>query len=211
MLRVNDLPMNSLAYRRTTDDQLCQIHQATLEILEDIGVRFQDAEALEIFRRGGAMVDDNVVHIPSWRVEWALRCAPKRLTLFNQNGDPAIHLQGRVSYYGNGSDLPYIIDHRTGERRLAIQQDVVEIVRVLDHLENVDFVMSGFLPRDVPVEKAEVLLSRVVSGFFLVSQCPGGQFVDDGPGAGVVCQFTDFVEAGREAARQQGDDRDDDQ
>ena len=157
MLESNTQSLDSVYYRRFTDSQLNRVHEATLEILEDIGIRFQDDEALRVFRNSGAAVEGNLVRIPSSRVEWALRAAPKQLTLYDQQGQPAIRLRGRRAYFGNGSDLPYIIDHRTGERRRAVLQDVEEIVRLLDELEHIDFVMSGFLPSDVPVDKVEPL------------------------------------------------------
>ena len=154
MLRANDLSIDSLLYRRLTEVQLDKLHQATLEVLVDAGIRFAEPEALEIFKKGGAYVDGSLVRIPVHLVEWALRTAPKHLTLYDQVGEPAIHLNGRVSYFGNGSDLLYIIDHRTGERRLPELQDVVDNTRVLNKLDNINFIMSGFLPRDVPVDKA---------------------------------------------------------
>lgn len=157
MLRANDTSLDSLYYRRLTDSQLDRLHDATLEILESIGVRFKDPEAVDIFRKAGAMIDGDLVRIPRDRVEWALRCVPKALILYSQDGLPAIRLSGRQAYFGNGSDLLYVIDHRTNERRLPQLQDVIDIVRVLDTLDGIDFVMSGFLPRDVPVEKAELL------------------------------------------------------
>ena len=157
MLRTNDVSLDSIYYRRFTDSQLDRLHQATLEILEDIGIRFRESEALEIFRKAGALVDGDLVRIPSRRVEWALRTVPKRLLLYDQTGRPALRLEGRCAYFGNGSDLLYIIDHRTGERRDAALQDVRDMMRLLDSLEYIDFVMSGFSPRDVPVEKVQRL------------------------------------------------------
>ena len=157
MLGANETSLEPIHHHRFTDSQLDRLHQATLEILEDIGVHFAASEALEIFRKGGATVDGDLVRIPSRRVEWALRTAPKRLVLYDQTGHPAIRLEGRCAYFGNGSDLPNIIDHTTGERRDPVLQDVHEMTRLLDSLEHIDFVMSGFLPKDVPVDKVERL------------------------------------------------------
>ena len=148
---------NVLYHRRLSDSQMEHIHQATLEILAEIGVRFREREALAIFQKGGAQVDGDLVRIPRALVDWALRAVPKNLTLYDQKGNPAIELAGRCAYYGNGSDLLYIIDHRTGVRREPTLQDVHETMSVLNSLEHIDFVMSGFLPRDVPVNKAERL------------------------------------------------------
>jgi trimethylamine--corrinoid protein Co-methyltransferase len=61
-------------------------------------------------------------------------------------------LEKKRSYYGTGSDCLYIVDHRTGERRRAVLQDVVEGVRVCDALSHIDFVMSMFLPADLDPE-----------------------------------------------------------
>ena len=47
-------------------------------------------------------------------------------------------------------------DNRTGERRNSRISDVVETMRVCESLPNIDFVMSMFLPWDVP----EPLLDR---------------------------------------------------
>ena len=79
----------------------------------------------------------------------------REIVLFNREGEPAIKLSGRCAYYGNGSDLLYIIDHRTGERRLPLLQDLREMITLLDSLPYFDFVMSGFIPSDVPSDKVQ--------------------------------------------------------
>ena len=162
MPRANDVSLDSVQYRRFSASQLDRLMQAAFEILEDIGMRFGEPEAVETLRRAGATVDGDLVRIPSARVEWALRAAPKRLAIYNQTGSPALRLQGRCAWFGNGSDLPYIIDHRTGQRRKAVLQDVRDILQLLEALEHIDFVMSGFLPQDVPVERSERLQMQVM-------------------------------------------------
>lgn len=199
MLRANDLSIDSLLYRRLTEVQLDKLHQATLEVLEDAGIKFTEPEALEIFKKGGAHVEGQLVRIPVHLVEWALRTAPKHLTLYDQAGEPAIHLNGRVSYFGNGSDLLYIIDHRTGERRLPELQDVVDIMRVLNKLDNINYIMSGFLPRDVPVEKAELLQTREMLKY---SNKPLVYVVTELSLAQKVIEMAEIVAGGEEALRQ---------
>ena len=145
-----------MMFERLSTRQLDQLHAASLEVLQKSGVRFLDTDALRILRQAGCeVVDDNLVRFPPNLVEWALETVPKEMTLYNQRGEPAIHLAGRTAYYGNGSDLLYIIDHRTGQRRRPILQDVRESVTLIEALPDMDFVMSGFLPTDVPIEDAE--------------------------------------------------------
>ena len=40
-----------------TDDELYEIHLATLEVLEKTGLLFDDEEALEVLDGGGAIID----------------------------------------------------------------------------------------------------------------------------------------------------------
>ena len=163
MFDVNGMVLTSPYYRRLTEDQLQALHAATLEILQRTGVRFDHPEALELFRKGGASISEgNRVRIPPWRVEWALRSAPKHLTIYDQLGQPAIRLSGRKAYYGNGSSLLYVMDHRTGERRRAVLQDGVDAIRLLDALPDYDFVMSFSLPSDVPGDLAHLQQMRVM-------------------------------------------------
>ncbi|MBW2148114.1 MAG: trimethylamine methyltransferase family protein [Deltaproteobacteria bacterium] len=158
MIESNAVQFLSPQYRRLSETQLRRIHEASLEILEHIGVRLYEEEAVILCKKAGMdVVDGNLVYFPSWRVEWALGIVPKQIVLYDQEGTPRIRLSGQRSYYGNGSDLLFIIDHHSGIRRKAVFQDVRDIIWLLDALPGYDFVMSGFLPSDVPTERAECM------------------------------------------------------
>ena len=66
-----------------------QVHRATLKILREHGVIFEDARALDLFRRAGIKVDDaeQRVFFPPEFVEQQIRKAPARFTLHAR--DPA--------------------------------------------------------------------------------------------------------------------------
>ncbi|MDP6778418.1 MAG: trimethylamine methyltransferase family protein [Candidatus Latescibacteria bacterium] len=138
--------------QRLTNTQLDKLHAATLQVMERSGVRFLDDDALDVFRSAGCRVDGNLVRFSPDLIERSLDTCPKQLTLCDQEGQARIELAGRCAYYGNGSDLLFIIDHRTGERREPVLQDLRDMMTVLDALPDIDFVMSGFIPRDVPGE-----------------------------------------------------------
>jgi len=140
----------SYGLRILSDDQLTQIHQASLEILSRTGVRVCEGEALALLRDAGCSVSDNdVVRFPAEVVEEALHHAPSRIVLNNRTSEPQIALEGQKSYFGTGSDLPYTLDLETGERRPSLLSDVESTARLADSLPNLDFVMSMALPSDV--------------------------------------------------------------
>jgi trimethylamine--corrinoid protein Co-methyltransferase len=160
-----ELPMNipGVQIDRLTTDQCTTIHNASLEVLERTGVQLHFQEAVEMLRKAGARVSEgNRVRVPASLVEKALNTAPKQVQIFDRQGEPAMLLGGRNNYYGSGSDCLYIVDHRTNQRRRAVLQDVVEGARVGDALANVDFVMSMFLPSDVPPQISDVLQMEIM-------------------------------------------------
>lgn len=166
--------MNS-AWARLTQEQCQQLHNASLEILERTGARLFNDEALALVRKAGAkVVEENRVHIPARLVEQALSTVPKSVTLHDRNGRPVMPLEGNNYFFGPGSDCLNIIDHRSGERRQPVLQDVVEAMRVCDALNEMDFVMSMFLPSDVGQDIAdryqmEVMLQNTTKPIVLVT------------------------------------------
>ena len=141
----------SLGYRLFDDSQLAEIHQASLEILRRTGVRVHHGGALDLLSAAGCTINDgNLVKFPAAVVEEALKTAPSKIVLYGRDGGPRVHLEGRRTFFGTGSDLPNILDLETGERRLSLLSDVADTARLADSLPNLDFVMSMALPSDVP-------------------------------------------------------------
>lgn len=139
-----------------SQDELKEIHRATLEVLERTGVKVYDDEALSLLKNAGAMVEGNLVRIPSFLVEEAIRVAPKRITMCTRDGERVMFLEGGKVYYGTGSDTPYILDSFTGEYRLTVREDVEKVSLICDYLPNIDFVMSMGLVKDSPTEVSDI-------------------------------------------------------
>jgi len=138
-------------FRNLDQAQIDVLHDASLEIMERTGMRFFDQEALDLFKKAGCHVSDgNIVHIPSKLVDWARSTVPENVDIFDRNQQCAMQLGGDRTHYGVGSDCMSIYDLKTGEHRKAVIDDVIDGVRLVDALPNMDFVMSMFLPSDVP-------------------------------------------------------------
>ncbi len=151
------MTQNFLHISRLSDEQVKKIHAASLEILERTGVRLDLPEAVEILKKAGAKTsEDNRVHVPHKLVEMALSTAPKEVTLYDRHGKPVMPLSGNRCFFGPGSDCLNIIDHRSGERRKPVLEDVEQGARLCDALPNIDFVMSMVLPSDVDQTLADI-------------------------------------------------------
>ena len=156
VLQSNYTSFDTPRFRKLSDDQLEQLHHASLEILDRTGVRLFEPEALELLKKKGIQAEDgNRVRIPPALVEWALTVAPKRAVLCNRNGQRVMPLERNNVFYGPGSDCPNVIDLRSGERRAGILQDIIDAIRVCDALPNIDFLMSFCIASDLPQATAD--------------------------------------------------------
>ncbi|NIR87576.1 [trimethylamine--corrinoid protein] Co-methyltransferase, partial [Candidatus Bathyarchaeota archaeon] len=65
-----------------SNDEVCNIHIATLEVLERTGVIVREKKALKLLDQAGAIVDykKNLVKIPDYLVKEAVAKTPKSFT-----------------------------------------------------------------------------------------------------------------------------------
>lgn len=144
------LRQRSPQLRVLSQSQIEVIHRATLEILRRTGVEVENERLRGLMAEAGCWVEGRRVRIPPDLVEWALRAAPSRVVLATRAGDPALRLEGRRGYFGTGSDTPFVIDVDSGQRRPARLEDVVNVARLVDGLENIEFLMCMGIASDVP-------------------------------------------------------------
>jgi trimethylamine--corrinoid protein Co-methyltransferase len=162
-------------YRLLTEEQIKEIHRASLEVLETAGVRLLHDGAVQLLRDAGCRVrGENIVQIPNWLVEECIRSAPSRITIYDQQGSEAMRLEGRNIHFGLGTDLISTYDLKMGETRPSRLQDVVNAARVADYCEEIDFIASFGLPSDVPtnsmyVECAKAMMENSTKPFFFTA------------------------------------------
>ncbi|MDH7486644.1 MAG: trimethylamine methyltransferase family protein [Anaerolineae bacterium] len=150
-------------YRLLSEEQVQEIHRASLELLETVGVRVSHEGGVQLLRAAGCRVKGNdIVQIPNWLVEEAIRSAPSRITIYNRKGEEAMRLQGRTIHFGLGTDLINTVDLRTGQIRRSLLQDVVNAARVADYCPEIDFIASFGLPADVPTNAMYIECARVM-------------------------------------------------
>ena len=128
------------------------LHHATLKILEKTGVEMQDPQGKDLLLEAGAWESDGRIKIPERIVDEAIASAPSCIPMYDQLGRLAMPLELERVFFGSGSDTTFTWDIESGERRRATAQDAENMARVVDGLDNLDFVMSMANPSDVPVD-----------------------------------------------------------
>jgi trimethylamine--corrinoid protein Co-methyltransferase len=134
-------------------EQLERILRAAYRVLEETGIEIRSAAALEVFRRGGALVDEatQIVRLGREVVEAHLAHAPEQFVLHARNPDRHLQVGGKVVNFGPVNGAPNISDAERG-RRYGDLQGFRDILR-LTHALGILHWQGGIVvePVDVPV------------------------------------------------------------
>ncbi len=99
-----------------SDDELESIHQASLTVLEEIGMDFNLPEARDMLKSAGAEIAGERVRMPRGLVESCLESVPAEFTLHARNPENSIRLGGDAMVFGNVSSPPNCSDTDNGRR-----------------------------------------------------------------------------------------------
>lgn len=144
-----------------TQEQVQRIHDASLEILEDVGLKVRYEPARALFAKHGCKVDSetNIVKFPREVVEKYRKMVPPKFTFgardpkFNKtipNDSPVIV---------TASSAPDIIDPETGKERRAESVDIARIAHLINELPGYDMFSISTLADDAP--KDQFTISRL--------------------------------------------------
>ncbi|EHL09098.1 trimethylamine methyltransferase [Desulfitobacterium hafniense DP7] len=97
------------------------IHQHTLDILENVGVKFENPVALEIFAGHGAKVSGDTVYLGEKMIHEALRTTPSQFTRYSGKGSYVVGGGSKITMPADGSI--YISDN--GMIRKMTNQDII--------------------------------------------------------------------------------------
>ena len=139
-------------------EEISRIHQTSLRILEEGGLKVPLPEALEVYRKGGAHIgsDGQTVKIPFKLVEQALQTAPRKILLCGRDSANDLVLEERRVYAGTGGGELHVLDLETQKLRMATLKDVADLARLVDGLNEIDFYIRAVEAQDISLEKLDV-------------------------------------------------------
>jgi trimethylamine---corrinoid protein Co-methyltransferase len=146
-----------LSYRPVeilSGDEIEAIHQASLTILETVGMKVLDGEARRVLRGAGASVDEPrfVVTFDRAMIEEKLRLAPPNFVLHASNPERALEIGGGVTAFTSVGGPAYVTDLDRG-RRAGSYAEVCEYLKLIQSLNIVHQEGGGpFEALDLPQE-----------------------------------------------------------
>ncbi len=137
-------------YLPLTESEILRIHNAALDVLEQIGLINAIPSCIEIFTKAGASIsEEGRLVIPRAMVEDALATAARHFPLYAQ--DPKYDLEpwGKKVHFGTAGAAVHMVDSETGEYRESMLNDLYDVARLVDTLDNIHFYQRSLVPRDM--------------------------------------------------------------
>ncbi len=162
--KIKSISNPRLSLNILSPEQVQRIHTATLDIIENVGVRFPSKKALDIWEAHGAVVDRStmVVKAPGHLIESALKKAPPAYDLAGRDPSQDLALDGNHVFVGTDGCGVEVLDIHTGQRRRSCLQDVADIARIADKTEEVAFHWVPVSAQDCPPETRSLHELRAV-------------------------------------------------
>ncbi|MEM1151060.1 MAG: trimethylamine methyltransferase family protein [Pseudomonadota bacterium] len=122
-------------------EQIEAIHQTSLRILSDLGIRVLSNRALELLAAAGANVshDDGIVRIGADLVEEALQTAPETFTLSGRNPEKKLTIGARHTAFSLVAGPPSVHDCVNG-RRSGNLVDYENFIRLAHHFNAIHII-----------------------------------------------------------------------
>jgi len=137
-----------------------RVHEASLELLENVGLLVRNEKAREIFAKHGCMVDNqsSIVKFPPKVVEECRQSFVPTYTFTARDPEFDRTIPDDRPIVVTGSSAPDIIDPKTGEERRATSHDIANIAYLINELPGFDVFSISTLADDAP--KGQFSISR---------------------------------------------------
>ena len=137
-------------------EELNKIHDASIDLLETVGVRFDDDEAVDLFKSNGFKVDGKIVFFAEKNIRSALDTAPSKFKLVARDPVKSVTIGGDdfALVPGYGASL---ITSNAGLQRQTTLADYHKFCQLVQTSKVIN--VNGFLmvsPSDIPVDTAHL-------------------------------------------------------
>jgi len=141
-------------------EQINAIHEYSLKILENTGIRVESKNAQKIFGKSKhTRLDGETVYINRELVNQSINLAPENVEIFTKSGELAFHLgnkQGKETHFGIGVTNTYFQDIETN-RVVPFKRNHMQVSSALGNaLEHIDMISTIGIPSNVEVQKLDL-------------------------------------------------------
>lgn len=168
-------------YRIFTEEEVKKINEGVMWILSEVGIEVNSEQAWKIFKEAGAIIESGskIVKLPRPMVEDAIDKAPSQVILYGRDPKHNLYLEDSRVYFGTGGTVLFILDLETGEKRKTTIDDIANVGRLVDALDNIHFYLLPLYPNEL--KKDDVDINRFYAGLKSTKKhIMGGIYTMDG-------------------------------
>ncbi len=128
------------------DELTTKILDEAKRLMAEVGMEIRGPALRKRLQDHGLKTDETGKRIlfPVDVIDTAISDAPSSFTLFTRDGEPYTEIGGNNVHYVPGSSGLKILDHRSGDTRLADSTDFIEYARICDGLEHIAYLATAF-------------------------------------------------------------------
>ena len=134
-----------------SESEIRQIHEASVDILTNVGVKVLSRRMRELLAAKGLPVDQaaQTICFPRAVLEDALAACPSQIEVFDREGNPAFVLGDGAPKIAAGHNAVFWLDSDTGATRPSTVADVECFARLCEQLPAIDMIGIPVMPQDV--------------------------------------------------------------
>ncbi len=135
-----------------TSEQVTRVHEASLHILEEVGLLVRNEKARAIFLRHGCRAEagSEIIKFPPQVVEHFRAAIPPKFTFYGRHPQYDRTLPDDRPVIVTASSAPNVIDPLTGQERRATSGDIARIAHLINELPGYDVFSISTLADDAP-------------------------------------------------------------
>ena len=137
-----------------SEDDIELVHENTVYILEETGIKVQSPKALDMLEHGGASIELETMtaYLNDHMVSEALKAMPKEICLAGRDPDHDMPAPRReYPYMATNGTAVYTRDLETGEKRITTGKDLRDFTILTDAIDSVDYAWPIVTAHDSPI------------------------------------------------------------
>jgi len=144
-------------------EEIERIHGKSLKILEEVGIMFGSKKGLKILEDAGCEVDwdELSAKIPSHLVENALKTLPSQFLLAARDPERDIICGDGSLYFTAAGQGLWVRDLETRQRRPSNLDDLIQCMKLIDALDEVEETCAMVMPREITPEMGELVSLQI--------------------------------------------------
>jgi trimethylamine--corrinoid protein Co-methyltransferase len=183
-------------------DEIEKVHLTILQILEKVGIKIHNEQALNLLKNAGAEIDEKThrVNIPPYLLEECVRNAPKYVHLHGRDPKYRLKIEHDNFYTVLGSTVPNVIDPESSARVQGRKEYVAKAAKVADALPNIHIAAQFCLaldcsPETQDVHELEAVFMNTVKPVMAIAYSPRG--------ADKIIQMASIIKGGMNRLRKE--------